>query len=365
MFNKQYILLCIFLITSCAINDNMQNTNTVESNNQRFFQFSYEVDIEPTEGKKLELWIPVPQSNEVQTISNLEYDCSGLKHELKTESIHNNKYLYIYSENGISEIKNVKLSCNVLRKEHQNVEYENIDNKRYLKASRMVPTGSVFKNIISDNNLNNQDMKGVYNFVLNGMHYGKPTDNKSSKNYKYIHGGKNPKTGEEWLSNDITYGLKKKTKDELVKSQNKNEKYAYGNGNSLYACDIGVGNCTDYHSYFISLSRTLDVPARFHMGFPIPNGEEGKVGGYHCWADYYVDGEGWYPVDISEADKDPGRAEYFFGTICKNRVDFMVGRDFKIDNYEEESVNLFIYPLLEVDDQVSKGYTKRFSYKNL
>ena len=35
------------------------------------------------------------------------------------------------------------------------------------------------------------------------------------------------------------------------------------------------------------------------------------------------------------------------------------------DNYEEESVNLFIYPLLEVDDEVSKGYTKRFSYKNL
>ena len=27
--------------------------------------------------------------------------------------------------------------------------------------------------------------------------------------------------------------------------------YTFGNGNSIYACDIGVGNCTDYHSYFI------------------------------------------------------------------------------------------------------------------
>ena len=43
----------------------------------------------------------------------------------------------------------------------------------------------------------------------------------------------------------------------------------------------------------------------------------------------------------------------------------MVGRDFKIDNYEEESVNLFIYPLFEVNDQISKGYSKKFSYKNL
>ena len=48
----------------------------------------------------------------------------------------------------------------------------------------MVPTGAMFKNIISNNNLNNQDMRSVYDFVLNGMHYGKPTDNKSSKNYK-------------------------------------------------------------------------------------------------------------------------------------------------------------------------------------
>ena len=43
----------------------------------------------------------------------------------------------------------------------------------------------------------------------------------------------------------------------------------------------------------------------------------------------------------------------------------MVGRDFSIDNYEEESVNLFIYPLFEVDDEKSINYIKKFSYKNL
>ena len=354
MKNSVFILL-ILLFSSCA-NKELQ---------QRYFQFNYEVSVNPTDGKKIELWIPVPQSNEVQAISNLEYDLDGLDYELKTEPDHKNKYLYIYSKDGISETKNIKLSCNVLRKEHENVKYKNIANDRYLKASRMVPTGDVFKSIISENNLDNQNMRTVYEYVLNGMHYGKPTDDEESKNYKYIHGGKNPKTGKEWLPENITYGRDNKTKDELVKSQNKNKKYAYGNGNSLYACDIGVGNCTDYHSYFISLSRTLDVPARFHMGFPIPNGDEGKVGGYHCWADYYVADEGWYPVDISEADKDPGRAEYYFGTLCSDRVDFMVGRDFKIDNYEEESVNLFIYPLFEVDDEISKNYTKKFSYKNL
>ena len=42
----------------------------------------------------------------------------------------------------------------------------------------------------------------------------------------------------------------------------------------------------------MSLSRTMDVPARFHMGFNVPSGIEGKINGYHCWSDFYVDGEG-------------------------------------------------------------------------
>ena len=95
------------------------------------------------------------------------------------------------------------------------------------------------------------------------------------------------------------------------------------------------------------------------------NGEEGKVGGYHCWADYYVDGEGWYPVDISEADKDPSKIEYFFGTVDESRVEMMAGRDFKLEGYEGGVVNLFIYPLLEVDDKESNSFKKSFSYKNL
>ena len=162
------------------------------------------------------------------------------------------------------------------------------------------------------------------------------------------------------MPKDITYGRLKVTQDMLVESQNKKESYAYGNGNAIYACDIGVGNCTDYHSYFMSLSRTMDIPARFHMGFNVPkSGIEGKIGGYHCWADYYVDGEGWYPVDISEADKDPEKAAYYFGTLNKDRVEFTTGRDLELKNYDKH-VNFFIYPLVE-----GAKFSKSFSYKNI
>ena len=350
------VLLISLLVFSCE-------SKTFGTGKFRTFEFTYDVELESTDGKKLELWIPVPQSSIIQSITDLSIDAQGMNYELKDEDYHGNKYLYILEENGINESKTVSMTFNVVREEQQNIKNNDVDNEKYLKSSRMVPVGQMFKAVIEENNLKSDNMRELYDFVLNGMHYGKPTDDKNSGNYKYIHGGKNPKTGKEWLPSNITYGLKNKSKDELVKSQKDN--YAYGNGNSVYACDIGVGNCTDYHSYFISLSRTMGVPARFHMGFPIPSGDEGIVKGYHCWADYYIDGKGWYPVDISEADKDPNKIEYFFGTVDESRVEMMVGRDFELDGYGSNPANLFIYPLLEVDDEVSKKFKKKFSFRNL
>ena len=314
----------------------------------------------------MELWIPVPQSNEVQTISNLRYDLAGLNYKLKIESKHSNKYLYIYSNEGITKNKNIKMSFNVLRKEHNNVKYKNVNPDNYLTSYSQVLIGNIFSSIINENSFSKYDMRSIYDFVLNGVHYGKPKNTTIEDTY---YSGKNPNTNNEWLPNNKKFGRLKVSKDEVVnfykESKIKNNKYTFGNGNSLYACNIGVGNCTDFHSYFMSIGRTLKIPVRFHMGFLIPNGPKGRIEGYHCWVDYYAKGQGWHPVDISEADRDPQKADYFFGTLCNNRVDLMIGRDFTIDNYEEEVVNLFIYPLFEVNDQKSNGYSKKFSYQNL
>ena len=84
------------------------------------------------------------------------------------------------------------------------------------------------------------------------------------------------------------------------------------------------------------------------MGFPIPSDDSGEIVGYHCWADYYVKGKGWYPVDISEADNTPDNKDYFFGAVDQNRVEFMLGRDFILKGYEPELTNFFIYPLYQV-----------------
>ena len=111
---KMVFICCVTFFSSCI----------TTKYNQRYFQFNYEVEINPTNGKKMEIWIPIPQSNEVQTISNLEYDLDGLSFELKNENKHGNRYIYIYAKEGTKKTKNIKISCNVLRQEHSNIKYD-------------------------------------------------------------------------------------------------------------------------------------------------------------------------------------------------------------------------------------------------
>ena len=128
-------------------------------------------------------------------------------------------------------------------------------------------------------------------------------------------------------------------------------KPGYGNGDSVWACDSKTGNCTDFHSLFISLARSRDIPARFQIGFSIPTDKpSGTIGGYHCWAWFHVDGQGWLPVDISEADKHPEMKSFFCGNLTADRVTFSTGRDIKlIPASKAESLNYFVYPHVEVD----------------
>src|SRR5207248_8815115 len=75
----------------------------------------------------------------------------------------------------------------------------------------------------------------------------------------------------------------------------------WGNGDAVWACDSKFGNCSDFHSLFISMARGNKIPAKFEMGFPLPpESGSGAIGGYHCWAWFMPQGQGWVPVDISE-----------------------------------------------------------------
>ena len=143
----------------------------------------------------------------------------------------------------------------------------------------------------------------------------------------------------------------------------------WGRGDTMYACDSRVGNCTDFHAYFISLCQAAGIPARFQIGlygdYARKTGEY-ETGGYHCWAEFQVPGKGWVPVDISEADKDEKRAVYFFGNHTDNRVTLSMGRDLNLEPRQAgDSLNYFLVPYAEVDGAPFKGVSKKSFWTDL
>ncbi len=138
----------------------------------------------------------------------------------------------------------------------------------------------------------------------------------------------------------------------------------WGRGDVLYACDAKKGNCTDFHSLFISMARSQGIPARFEIGFPLPPDKHAAdIAGYHCWADFFEPEHGWVPVDISEAWKHPEKKDYFFGAHDDNRVQFSVGRDLVLNPKQDgEPLNYFVYPYVEVGGQAYPNVSNAFSF---
>jgi len=98
------------------------------------------------------------------------------------------------------------------------------------------------------------------------------------------------------------------------------------------------------------------------------SGERDLLGGYHCWAYFFVEGKGWVPVDISEADKHPEMKGYYFGNLTESRIMFTTGRD--IDLVPKQAgapLNYFVYPYVEVKGKLwpVEKIEKRFAFEDL
>lgn len=137
----------------------------------------------------------------------------------------------------------------------------------------------------------------------------------------------------------------------------------WGEGDSERACDVRKGNCTDFHSLFISLARAEKIPARFVIGYPLTAGD-GVVQGYHCWAEFYDDEKGWVPVDPSDASKsdDAARRDYLFGNLDPLRFEMTRGRDIRLLPATAEPLNYFLHPYAEVDGLEAGSSTSSLTF---
>jgi len=68
----------------------------------------------------------------------------------------------------------------------------------------------------------------------------------------------------------------------------------------------GTGSCSEYAFLFIALCRASGLPARFEGGTAMRGDEASVDGVYHRWAEVYLPGYGWVPIDPSRGDRKYG-----------------------------------------------------------
>ncbi len=265
------------------------------------FEFHYEVTL-PEITASAKMWIPVPQSDRFQTVELLAIEAPA-KHQILEEKYYGNSILYMELSPEHSG-QQLELVYDVERQEKNPYEEDSSPTK-YLDASLLMPVGDRFQTL-ADSIIGSKRKEGaimqaraLYDYIIDNM--------------RYIKAGK------------------------------------YGTGDAVYACDALTGNCTEFHSLFISLARSAGIPSRFAVGASIPSDrDEGGIDGYHCWAEFYAEGK-WWPVDISEANKYTALATYYFGRHPANRIEFSRGRDLQIEPGPDSGpINFLAYPVMEI-----------------
>lgn len=86
-----------------------------------------------------------------------------------------------------------------------------------------------------------------------------------------------------------------------------------------YVIEQGHGDCGQVALLYISLMRTLGVPARWESGWMLHPGEKNL----HDWAEVYFEGVGWVPVDLSfgrySSSKNPDVRNFYSHGIDSHR----------------------------------------------
>jgi transglutaminase-like putative cysteine protease len=330
-----YALVSLFYLFVVLAASQFASAQAGSGANARHFTYHYSFTVKNVApGARVRVWIPLAHSDQFQDVKvTTKSGDLALKRFAQPE--YDNELLYAESQKADKEEYKFTVDYDVVRREHVVL----VDGKpapglaprhsspkpelaRFLEPDRLVPITGVPADLAVEQTKGAttqlEKAKDIYEYVFRTMKY--------------------DKSGTGW-----------------------------GHGDTLWACDSKHGNCTDFHSVFISMARSQKIPARFQIGFPLPaDKSSAEIPGYHCWAEFYVDSIGWIPVDISEAWKHQEKHDYFFGAHDVNRFQFTQGRDLKLTPAQDgEPLNYFVYPYVEVGGKEYSNVSIAFSFADM
>jgi transglutaminase-like putative cysteine protease len=301
----------------------------------RAVRFSYNFTVKdiPPGVRRVRIWIPVPRTDQHQTVHILAVK-APVKTRITQEPEYGDRIMYAEIFNPSPGKAEFTVEYNITRLEYARGDYaqlEKADRKpgivsasmnRLIAPDSLIPTDGKIKELAAEVTGSQggtvAKAKAAYDYLFTNMRY--------------------DKTGTGW-----------------------------GRGDAVWACDSKHGNCTDFHSPFIGMLRTDGIPARFDIGFSLPeNQDKGAITGYHCWAEFYASKTGWIPVDISEAWKAKEKQDYFFGSVDADRVQFSTGRDITLSPKQDgPALNYFVYPYVEIDGKPYGKLDQQFSFQEV
>ena len=289
---------------------------------KRELELIYQGTIEiPVDAKETNVWIPLAGSREGQQILERKINLP-VEYQIFREPIYGNEMIYFKAKKAGSSIPFSIQYHAVTGEDYFKKLATQEETILYLKSSRLMFVDNrireIAKSVVPPKASFFDKAKAIYNYVIAHMQYDKTTP-------------------------------------------------GWGHGDTRRACEIGKGNCTDFHSLFISVAHAAEIPARFKIGFQVPTGSEGPIPGYHCWAEFSDENQSWNPVDASEAWKHPEKNGYYFAHFDPNKILISMGRDIElVPRQKARAVNILFYPYVEVDGRAIENPAKmEFSYRSL
>ncbi len=291
---------------------------------------TFNIDMSQYEkGKTVRVWVPVAQTNDYQTIEDVEFDANGVDAEINEDALVNQMLYVEWDADAEPESRTASLSFHVVRPEilrPELVEEGTVDADldEYLKASSTIPVDGEVKEL-----------------------------------------------ADEITKDETTYlGKARAIYDWIIANMNRDESVVgCGKGDVCVLLETKGGKCTDINSVFVGLCRSTGIPAREMFGVRINDAD--ITGNQHCWAEFYLPGTGWVaadPADVLKAvlknewDKESDEAkemqEYYWGNCDEKRVELSRGRDITLSPEQSaEALNNFGYPYAEVDGEAVDYYS--------
>lgn len=277
--------------------------------------------------KEAQLWIPYPLSDRDQLISNISVSGDYAESAVYSDQKYSTPILYARWDKG-STSRTLTLSFQVVRQEVQRKDFpakeaawDPADYKPYLTATSLGPIDGKVK-ILADTITKGkttvlEKARAIYDWTCENMY-------------------RDPKT------------------------------IGCGPGDVCSLLKRPGGKCTDIHSVFVALCRAAGIPAREVFGLRQGKKSPQDITGWqHCWAEFYLPGYDWVPVDPADVrkmmlkenlkladEKTKNYREYFWGGWDQYRVKLAMGRDIILNPPQHGvPVNTFGYPYAQIGEK--------------